>query len=303
MVVVGDGSLIGAGLEPPEVRGGWRGRFDLVLFNRARGPLRVDLGATSPDPSVRVRLRHGTEVLVPGKEVRVRGRVEAHRPMVGSPKRHPFAVRVQGRTTPVAVEGTFHQRAVIGSSFTRIVAIGLVVALWAAVATLGIRSLDNRLQRSAVQRQNAATPPPPAAAQPSGGSGTGPGGGSSGNGSQGGSASGGGSSSGGGGGLVVIGRRRPAWVVVVQRRLVIGRRRRGCRRPAVVRHRAAAARRHRAEAAAARRPPAAAAGGRRPAAARHRPAPAAAQRLRPALASPVAPPGSAARWRLLSPTA
>ena len=199
-VVVGDGSLIAAVLEPPEVRGAWRGRFDVVLFNRARGPLRVDLKATSPDPAVRVRLRQPTEVLAAGKEVRVRGHVDARRPMVGSPKRRPFAVRVQGRTTPVAVEGTFHQRAVIGASLTRVVAVGLVVALWAAVAAVGIRTLDSRLKRSALQRQTASNPPPPAEAQPAGGSGTGSGQASSGNGSQGGSASGGGSSANGGGG-------------------------------------------------------------------------------------------------------
>ena len=198
LVAVGDGSVIGAVLEPPEVRGAWRGRFDLVLFNRARAPVRVDLAASSPDPSVEVEFDRGTEVLAPGREMRVRGRVDAPRPALGSPRRRPFAVRIQGRTTPVAVEGTFHQRAMIGPAITKIVAVTAVVALWAAVAVVGITALNNRLHRSAVSRANAANPPAPAPAQPTGGSGTGATGGSSAGASSGGGSSAGGPSGNGG---------------------------------------------------------------------------------------------------------
>ena len=136
------------------MRGGWRGRFDLVLFNRTRAPLRVELGASSPDPSVRVRFQQRSQVLVPGKEARVGGRVEAHRPMMGTPRRRPFGVRVQGRTTPVSVEGTFHQRAVIGGSLMRVVAIGAVVALWAAGQTINIMTLGGLALNDTTRKNN-----------------------------------------------------------------------------------------------------------------------------------------------------
>ena len=69
-VGIGDGSLIGASLEPSDVRGGSKGKFELILFNRARAPMRVDLSASAPERHVRVRFQRRTEVLGPGQEGR-----------------------------------------------------------------------------------------------------------------------------------------------------------------------------------------------------------------------------------------
>ena len=83
-------------------------------------------------------------VLPPSTEVRVRGKVHASVPLVGASRRRPFGVRVQGRTTPVLLEGAFVQRAVFGAWLLKAVAVLAVIARWVSVAVVGISALSGR---------------------------------------------------------------------------------------------------------------------------------------------------------------
>jgi hypothetical protein len=138
-VTVGDGSLIGATLDPADVRGH---KFDVVLRNRSKAPMRVDLTAAAPDENVKVRFIGSSPVLDPGRELRVKARIYAARQVFGSSERRHFTVRVQGRTTPVVLEGSVSRRPVVPSSGMKLLAILTVVALWVAVAIVGINARE-----------------------------------------------------------------------------------------------------------------------------------------------------------------
>jgi hypothetical protein len=166
---VGDGTLIGAVLEPAEVRGAHRAHLDVVLHNRSKAPQRVDLRATVVDPGVTVEFRDRSHVLAPGEEVRVRTRLHGPRPFAGAPRRRPFGVRVQGRGTPVVLEGSFTQRPVLAGWLTKTVAIVAVVALWVALAVVAITALDKHIHTSATAKSVAGAPPLAAAAIPGAG--------------------------------------------------------------------------------------------------------------------------------------
>jgi hypothetical protein len=168
-VTVGDGSLIGATLDPADVRGH---KFDVVLRNRSKAPMRVDLTAAAPDENVKVRFIGSSPVLDPGRELRVKARIYAARQVFGSSERRHFTVRVQGRTTPVVLEGSVSRRPVVPSSGMKLLAILTVVALWVAVAIVGINALDKHVKKSATARAIASAPPLNPGGRPTGGKGT-----------------------------------------------------------------------------------------------------------------------------------
>jgi large repetitive protein len=196
-LTVGDGNLIRAALEPVDVPGRRRGRFLVVLQNRGAEPIRVDLSPVTPDAAMTVGFDVDSQVLTPGGEARVPAVVRAPRPVTGQDGRRPFGVRVQGRTTPVLLEGAMIQPPVIGSRLLKAAVFLVVLALWVAVAAVGIRALDNHLKKTATSRAIASQPPAPSAS-PSG-SGTASGSGSGSGSGAGGSGSGSGSGAGGSG--------------------------------------------------------------------------------------------------------
>ena len=149
-VLVGDGATISARVDPMDVVGGRRGRFALVLRNRSGQSQQVHLQAVVPDQKLEVDFRPESPLLLPGRQLHVTGRIRAHRQVSGEKKRHPFAVQVQGRGTPVTAEGSFTSRPWLPGWAFKALVIGLVVALWAAVAIVGIRAFSNHLHRSAV---------------------------------------------------------------------------------------------------------------------------------------------------------
>lgn len=197
-LVVMDGSVLAATLEPPEVRGGGRGRAELVLRNRSRAPIGVDYSTSSPDRDLRVGLRRAPRLIEPGQEIRVRARLAATRPLIGASRRRPYVVQVRAKGTPVYVEGAFVQRALVAPWLTKMLAIVAVVALWAAVAIVGIQHLSKNVNKTANQRASNSAPLAPQSG-PAGGSGTGAGGsGASGSGGSGSGGSGSGGSGSGG---------------------------------------------------------------------------------------------------------
>ena len=195
-----DGSVVAAAVEPPEARGGRRGRAEVVLRNRGRVPIMVDLNPSSPDRQLEIRLAATTHVLDPGQEVRVRARLGGPRPAAGSPRRRPYAISIRSRGTPIFAEGTFVQRSLMPPWMIRGVAVAVVVALWVAAAVVGISHLDARVNHSAKVKAANDSPPLSTPAGPSGGSGSAGTGGAGTGGASGSGAGSGGNSGGGAGG-------------------------------------------------------------------------------------------------------
>ncbi len=157
-VLVGDGASVAARLDPVDVVGGARGRFSVVLRNRSSQSQQVRLEGVSPDPGLALRFDPENPLLLPGRQVHVAGSVHVRRALKGGAKRRPFAVRVQGRGTPVMAEGSFTSHPWLPSWAAKTLVVGLVVALWAAVAVVGIRALSSHLHHAAVQRAQVAPP-------------------------------------------------------------------------------------------------------------------------------------------------
>jgi len=157
-VLVGDGANVSARLEPPDVVGGRRGRFTVVLRNRGGQSQQVRLHGVSPDRSVSVHFDPRAPLLLPGHQVEVAARVRARRPLYREANRRPFAVQVQGRGTPTMADGSFTSRPWLPRWASKTLVILLVMALWAAVAVVGIRALSSHLHSAAVQNSQVSSP-------------------------------------------------------------------------------------------------------------------------------------------------
>lgn len=166
-VVIADGAAVLATLEPAEVQGAYGAKLDLVLRNRGKTPLRVELSPIQPDPGVDIAFADRSPVLEAGREVRIRTRLRAARPIAGGEQRRPFGIEVRGRSTPVVLEGTLVQRPLLASWLIRGVALALVMALWVAVAVVGITDLGRRVHHDAAARAAATQPTIPPAGGPS----------------------------------------------------------------------------------------------------------------------------------------
>ncbi|HET9692008.1 MAG TPA: carboxypeptidase regulatory-like domain-containing protein, partial [Acidimicrobiales bacterium] len=171
-VAVGDGTVLAAAIDPPTVRAARAGRLSVVLRNRSAAPVHAVL-STMSTPDVAVRLARSSTVLPPGGEVRLRGRVAARATLRGN-RQHIYAIRVQGKGSPVMLQGAFVQRALIGPFFLKLFAVATVVALWAAVAVVGISTLSTKLKKT-THTTATASAPAPVPPKPSAGGGTGSG--------------------------------------------------------------------------------------------------------------------------------
>jgi hypothetical protein len=171
VVSVRDAAAVQASLEPTEPRSRRRGRFEVVLRNRGQASTKVALEPRAGDSALRVRLAELEPVLPPGRELRVAGRVEARWHLRGSERRLGFGVRVQARSTPFVLEGSFLQRPLLQGGLVKAAAIACVVALWIAAAAVGIGALSAHLQKSATAKA-ASSSPTSGPASPTGGPGS-----------------------------------------------------------------------------------------------------------------------------------
>ncbi|MDP9074100.1 MAG: hypothetical protein M3N98_07990, partial [Actinomycetota bacterium] len=160
-LTIGDGSLISATLDPAEVRGRERGRFRVVLRNRSPSAMRIELSGVSAGDELRVRFAEPAIALMPGQEVQIKGAVHGHRPVFGQTRRRPFVVRVQGRSTPVLLDGSFTQRPVASSLVLKVAAVVLLIGAWALLAFFLLGRLSSSTNKKAVAKS--ATAPNPAA--------------------------------------------------------------------------------------------------------------------------------------------
>jgi len=173
LVVVGDTSELTVTVVPAEPRGVRRRRIVVDLDNAGTTPVSVELAATT-STGLRVRLRSATPTVPPGQTTRVRARLTVDRPrLFGQVRRIPFVLTAQGRTTPLRHDGVFVARPLFGRIATRALALVVVVALWAAVAVVGVGKSSSRAHQkdNVSQLASSQTTAPSGTASPGAGSG------------------------------------------------------------------------------------------------------------------------------------
>ena len=131
-------------LTPRDLRGGDRGRFDVVLLNDSPDPATVSLEGLAPESRLRVDLAEGPHEVPPGETMAVRGRLKGGRPLTGQPRRLPFVVRAGGSAPPVHLEGSFTQTPVLSSGVLRALAVLSVLALWLGALGIGLSKLEDK---------------------------------------------------------------------------------------------------------------------------------------------------------------
>ncbi|MGH9136344.1 MAG: carboxypeptidase regulatory-like domain-containing protein [Acidimicrobiales bacterium] len=143
-LVVGDGDQVELRLEPPYVRGGGSGRFDVKVVNRGNEPLGVRLEPDTPAGHLKVDLNPAALWLPPGAVAWARGTVRGRRPFTGRGRRLPFGVTGRGPVTPPRAEGSFSQRPLMSAGAMKLTAILVLVGLWAGLMVVGFQYLEGR---------------------------------------------------------------------------------------------------------------------------------------------------------------
>lgn len=172
-VVVGDSAAVTVRLEPPEIRGRHRGRFAVVLRNRAPETRPAQLSGQAPEAGVSLRFKSTAPVLEPGREQRIDAQIRTRAHLAGAERRHPFAVTVATRGRPATVEGAYVAVPLLPPKAAKVLALVALLALWASVAGLGIAALTSHLHSSAAAKAAAGTPTATAVGNGTGGPGTG----------------------------------------------------------------------------------------------------------------------------------
>ncbi|MGH9126454.1 MAG: hypothetical protein ACRDZ8_17260, partial [Acidimicrobiales bacterium] len=152
---VADTGALSATLEPTDIRGGDRGRLEVVIHNRGREPVQVELSSTPVDNQLNIHFSDTLVAVGPGAEVRVRAIVRGYRPRYGSPTRRPFVVRVEGRGAPLALDGVFTQRPMVsGRTLALLVAVCLLAA-WIALAVFLLGRVSSKTKQHATASDSA----------------------------------------------------------------------------------------------------------------------------------------------------
>jgi hypothetical protein len=141
-VTVGAIDDVAMAVVPSTIRGHRRGRFRLDIDNRAATPIELDLAGEGPD--LAVRLRPDRVVLRAGERVRTSGKVKGPRHLVGEVRQHSFTVTARSRSSPSYAPATFTQRPLLPRGLRSLVAVLLVVAIWAAAIGAGYLWWTNR---------------------------------------------------------------------------------------------------------------------------------------------------------------
>lgn len=146
-LVVGDVGALSVSLVPAEPAGGRGKRLRVMVDNSGTDPVRVRLSVrTSVGLFLRLR-RHDVEVPA-GTTARVSGRVQvARRRWTGAPRRLPFVLTAQADSVPLRLDGVFTSRPVLGSGTTRVLALVVVVALWAGAVAVAVTQASKRASR------------------------------------------------------------------------------------------------------------------------------------------------------------
>ena len=122
-------------INPGNIIGRLRGRFDVEIDNREARPIDIDLHGDGTDLDVslaQTRLR-----LIPGDTVAVAGSVTGKRRLFGDSTHHLMTISAISRSAPVYAEATFEQRSLIPRRFRSGMAILALLGLWAGLLIAG----------------------------------------------------------------------------------------------------------------------------------------------------------------------
>jgi hypothetical protein len=144
-VVVGDTTRLNLQLAPQDLTAVRSKRFRVLVDNPGPEPVDVELRAAA-SPGLALSLRTMSMRVPPRGRVETSGRAASRGRLTGARRRTPFTITAYGGAAPVRQEGAFSTRPVLAAPLTRVLAVLLVVALWAGAALIGLNALSDRSQ-------------------------------------------------------------------------------------------------------------------------------------------------------------
>ncbi|MET0459708.1 MAG: hypothetical protein ABW195_10690, partial [Ilumatobacteraceae bacterium] len=141
-VTVGTIEDVAMAVVPSTMRAHRRASFRLDIDNRSNRVVDLELDGAGPD--LDVRLRPDRVVLRPGERVRTSGRVKGPRHLTGEPLQHSLTVTARSSSAPSYAPATFQQRPLLPKGLRSLVAILLIVGIWAGALGAGFLWWNNR---------------------------------------------------------------------------------------------------------------------------------------------------------------
>jgi large repetitive protein len=142
-LLVDEPSRLSMSVHPVDAAAVFGRRIEVELRNTGGSPAQVELRSEVSDGAALRLSRHRLQV-PPGGSARIRGRLAVTRPrLVGGRSRHPFLIAARGLGAPSSVTGSLTARPLFSPFGTRLLAVIAVLAVWLAVAAVGIGKLAN----------------------------------------------------------------------------------------------------------------------------------------------------------------
>jgi len=161
-LLVDEPSRLSMTVQPADASAVFGRRIEVELRNAGGGPADVELRTEVSDGAALRLSRHRLHV-PPGGTARIRGRLAVTRPrLVGGRSRHPFLIAARGLGAPSSVTGSLTARPLFSPFGTRLLAVIAVLAVWLAVAAVGIGKLASasRGHQAQADSTTAGTPSP-----------------------------------------------------------------------------------------------------------------------------------------------
>ncbi len=166
-LLVDEPSRLSMSVQPADSSAVFGRRIEVELRNTGGSPAEVELRTEVSDGAALRLSRHRLQV-PPGGVARIRGRLAVTRPcLVGGRNRHPFLIAARGMGAPTSVTGSLTARPLLGPFTTKLLAVVAVLAVWLAVAAVGIGKLAGSMRGNQAAPAAAGSSSPSAA--PSGG--------------------------------------------------------------------------------------------------------------------------------------
>jgi hypothetical protein len=125
-------------LDPVSITGGRKVALGALVENTGNTLRQVELSGLDDQGEVAFAFHPVALALEPGERRAVDVRLRARRPLAGSPKSRPFALRVEGSDPPVQAYGSFVQRPVLTRGNLALLGLVVAVTVFAAVITASL---------------------------------------------------------------------------------------------------------------------------------------------------------------------
>ncbi|MFL6162093.1 MAG: collagen binding domain-containing protein [Jatrophihabitantaceae bacterium] len=170
-LLVDEPSQLSMAVHPTDSSAVFGRRIEVELRNTGGSPAEVELRSEVSDGAALRLSRHRLQVPA-GGVARIRGRLAVTRPrLIGGRDRHPFLIAARGLGAPSSVTGSLTARPLFSPFGYKLLAVIAVLALWLAVAAIGIGKLAAHQGNQAAPAAAGSTsdnPSPSASGKPSG---------------------------------------------------------------------------------------------------------------------------------------